>query len=297
MRLALKAVSGPAAGREVSVRRGYMIKVGNTDWADVNLSEDAELADVHFQLDFVSGVCTLRHLAAGASTLVNGEEVTEIELNNGDEVIAGQTSFVVALDGVQAEAESASAAEAAGPSGPQAADFCGQLKLSKRAAPILKTNPSPEEFLDVLVERQLILDAVKFLAHWLPKRAAIEWALESLRALGDAALTDDDPEILAAVDAWLAEGSDENRRAAGALGEAAKPKTAAAWIALAAYWSEGSIAPADLEEVPPAEHLTAAAIAGAMTKIVSQSPPEQRMQFIDRGREIQANTPPSESAA
>src|ERR1700722_16356761 len=57
-----------------------------------------------------------------------------------------------------------------------AAEVCKNFPLGDEAKKLLRDGSTPRQFLDVLVEKQQFPDAVRFLAHALPKREAVWWA-------------------------------------------------------------------------------------------------------------------------
>ena len=90
---------------------------------------------------------------------------------------------------------------------------------------------------------------------------------------------------LSLAEAWVLEPSEANRRAAMAAAEASEFKTPASWAAVAAFWSGGSMAPADLPEVPPAENLTGKAVTAAVMIAVGLGEPDK---MEDRYRQLLA---------
>lgn len=124
---------------------------------------------------------------------------------------------------------------------------------------------TPVEFLGQLVGAKEFESAVKFLAFALPRREAVWWACVCARL----ELTDPAAEpvlnALAAAETWVRKPTDENRRAAMTAAQTAKFESPAAWAAVAAFWSSGSMAPPDLPEVPAAPHLMGVAVLGSVT--------------------------------
>jgi hypothetical protein len=63
-----------------------------------------------------------------------------------------------------------------------------------------------------------------------------------------------------------------------------------AWAAVAAFWSEGSMAPPDQPAVPPAPHLAGTAVSGAIMLAAVRGRPERRLErlacFLDAARDI-----------
>ena len=170
-----------------------------------------------------------------------------------------------------------------------AAEVCRHFEPSEPARGLLKPNHTPAQYLDALLDQKHPVDAVKFLAQALPKREVVWWAGQCVRTLaaGSAAPA---AAALKAAEAWVSDPKDENRRAALAAAETAQFGTPAGCVALAAFFSGGSLAPAGLTEVPPAENLCGHAAAGAiMLAVVSNEPenaPQKYQKCLERGVEI-----------
>jgi hypothetical protein len=156
-----------------------------------------------------------------------------------------------------------------------ATEVCRGFPLGAEVRGLLRDDLTPGAFLDRLLEAGRFPEAVRFLAHALPKREAVWWAcLCARRAAGPKP----NPEALAALQAtekWVAAPTDENRRAAQTAAETADVGTPAGCVAFAAFLSGGSLAPPGLPEVPPGETLTAAAASGAVLMSVVAAEPEK----------------------
>ena len=94
-RLIIEVCQGRSQGLKASIAAGHTLSVGRTDRADLVLPKDKHLSGVHFELSWNGSVGQLRSLKDGASTEVNGERVTQVELTHGSWVRAGQTYFCV----------------------------------------------------------------------------------------------------------------------------------------------------------------------------------------------------------
>jgi len=123
---------------------------------------------------------------------------------------------------------------------------------------------SPVQYLNTLLGAKDLNPAVQFLAFALPPREAVWWACVCARDQ----LHDPAPEpLLAAVsaaEAWVRKPTDEHRRSAMSCAQATDLKTPAAWAAVAAFWSGGSLAPENLPEVAAPPHLLGSAVASAV---------------------------------
>jgi len=173
---------------------------------------------------------------------------------------------------------------------PKAAVVCRDIELDRQAVNCLEADPAPVDFLNALLESQLYPDAVRFLARALPKREATWWACICTRGT----ITQDTPPAmlgaLEAAEQWVYKPTEANRRLADAAARATSFEGPAAWAAMAAFWSEGSMAPEDAPAVPPADNLTAKAVAGAVMLAAVASQPEHAQDkyhfFLEQGVDI-----------
>ena len=172
----------------------------------------------------------------------------------------------------------------------RASQICSVAELSEEAAACLDAGTQPLDYLNLLLEKKLYPDAVRFLAHALPRREAVWWAwVCARRASGEKPAA----KIKAALDAtekWIAQPNDENRRAAKSTADAAGLSSSAGCAGLAAFFSGGSLAPPEAAVVPPGEYLTAKAVSGAVIfAAVCAEPekaPEKFKSFIAQGVEV-----------
>lgn len=173
---------------------------------------------------------------------------------------------------------------------PKAAIVCQDIELDQQALACLESDPEPGIFLQALLSKQLYPDAVRFLARALPKREAVWWSCLSARSvLSDSA----EKKLLNAIEAaeaWVYKPTESNRRLTIVAAENAALDNPAAWAAMAAFWSDGSIAPETAPVVPPAESLTAKAVAGAVMLAAVQIQPEKANEkyqfFLEQGIDI-----------
>ena len=176
-----------------------------------------------------------------------------------------------------------------------AQEVCRRFAVGEEAGRLLRADMTPRQYLDLLVETELFVDAARFLAHALPKREAVSWAFQCARQAHGA---NPPAAVAAALDAtqkWVADPSEENRRAAFAAAEAADFGTPAGCAAVAAFWSGGSLGPPHVPVIPPGEQLTANGVAGAvMLAVVLTEPekaPEKYRRFLGEGIELANGSP------
>jgi hypothetical protein len=175
-----------------------------------------------------------------------------------------------------------------------AAEVCKKFPLGDEAKKLLTDTMAPKQFLDVLLEKKHYHDAIRLLANAVPKREAVWWACLCARSIVGAK---PEPKVAAALQAaekWVADPSEDNRRAAMPLAEAAEFGTPAGCAAVAAFWSGGSLGPPNVPPVPPPDHLTAhgAACAVLLAAVASQpeKAPDKYKKFLALGVEVASGT-------
>ena len=163
------------------------------------------------------------------------------------------------------------------------------LNADGEAAPM-----DPPKFCERLVERKLLVDAIRFLAQALPPREAVFWALQCVRETG--AQEPDDGQMLALAERWVKSPSDDGGRAGFALAEKSGFKSGAAWVAVGCFWCGPSLAPASAPAVPPAPGLAGKAASGAiLLAAVSGKPNEalgRQRRFLELGVAIASGATP-----
>jgi hypothetical protein len=189
-------------------------------------------------------------------------------------------------------------------SGRTVAEICGASELSDEALTLLADRQVPKEYVELLMEQELYPDAVRFLAHALPKREAVWWAWVCARRAAGEEPPDDIQAVLEATRQWIAEPTDGHRRAAMELAEQVGFDKPAGSAALAAFFSGESLAPADVEQpVPPGEYMAAKAITGCILLATVGTEPERAgekfQDFVQQGMEVAEKIelwkPPEES--
>jgi hypothetical protein len=146
----------------------------------------------------------------------------------------------------------------------KAAEVSQKFFLGDAAARLLTPELTAAEFLNQLIQQQQYVDAVRFLAYALPRKDAIRWASLCARASAGANPSEKISAALDVVEKWLANQTDENRRAAWKAAQDADFKTPAGNAALAVYFNDGSLAPPDMPVLPPEDSLTPNSVAAAV---------------------------------
>jgi hypothetical protein len=154
--------------------------------------------------------------------------------------------------------------------------------------------PTQRAYVALLMERGFPMDAVRFIAHALPRREAVWWSWVCARK---SAGETPKPQIKAALDAterWVVQPTEDHRRQALQFGEAADFGTAAGCAALGAFMSGGSLGPPEAPVVPPGEFMTAKAVSGSVILAAVTPDPvkaaEKFEEYVKLGLEVADRT-------
>ena len=165
-----------------------------------------------------------------------------------------------------------------------------RLELDGPGSELLAGKPDAAAALDALVAAERLHEAMRLIAHALPKREVVWWACMCARAVPDAALPQTDMAALVAAEAWVRKPDEAARRAAMEAAQKTGFSTPEAWAAVAAFWSGGSMSPEGQPVVPPAEHLTGVAVAGGVIIAALRHAPElaaaRFARFLESARDI-----------
>jgi hypothetical protein len=146
--------------------------------------------------------------------------------------------------------------------------------------------------IDRLEAAQMLGDATRLYAFALPRREAVWWASMCATATTPNEQPTAERHAREAAEAWVRHQDEPSRRAAMAAARAAGLRSPEAWAAVAAFWSDGSIAAAGQPIVPPPPHLTGTAVHGAVTMAAVRDKPQLRdnrlRRFLASARDIAA---------
>ncbi len=131
----------------------------------------------------------------------------------------------------------------------KAQSICGRVDLSTQAKAFLVPDLSPQGYLSLLVDAEAIGDAVRFLAFALPVREGVWWACTVFHSQSDQQ-GDIEESCIRRAAQWVYDPTEQNRRACMMAAESASFDGAAAYAALAAFWSGGSLAPEGMPDAP-----------------------------------------------
>src|SRR5271157_934157 len=142
--------------------------------------------------------------------------------------------------------------------------LCARAKVGDEAKALLTDEFSTKEFIALLVEKELFPDALRLVAYLLPKREAIGWGCLCVRHILASQKDQPLPEVQVAAERWVSAPHEENRWAAKRTADQEKPKTASGLLAMAVFFAGPSMAPPNLQAVPPPDHATSEMVANAV---------------------------------
>lgn len=175
----------------------------------------------------------------------------------------------------------------------RAADIGQRFELGEQALALLTDGQTSREYFDLLYKYELHKDAVRFLAYLLPKREAAWWGSLCVWQVGRPQPAQAIDDAVHAVVTWVIDPTEANRQAAQKAGKLAKG-TSAGQVALAVFWSGGSMSAPGLPAVAPPPYLTNQTIAAAILGAANGGNPAKRferyLQFLWWGCEVADGT-------
>ena len=150
---------------------------------------------------------------------------------------------------------------------PTAALVTSRYTASERVQELINNNSqpqlSPAQLLEQLARENNFSDLIIFLAHGLPPREGIGWALQCCSQVSEG-LTTAETCALNAARQWYRQPSEDHRRLTDTAVQNAGLQTPPGWVAQSVFWSGGSITPVDTPLVSPPAWIYCHAIAAAI---------------------------------
>jgi hypothetical protein len=175
----------------------------------------------------------------------------------------------------------------------KATEVTRYVTLGDEAKQALTPEMSADEFIEALLIRQLHPDAVQFIAHYLPKRQAVWWALGCVKQAVPPELPPEQAAAVKTTERWIAEPTEENRKAAFAAAEVADTSTPAGITALAAYYTDALPPTADPAKNAKAYFVTAKLVTAAVMLAAASDPEQLKVRFsgfASKGAEVVKRT-------
>ncbi len=171
-------------------------------------------------------------------------------------------------------------------------DACLQMGIEPAARALLPPGAVPQDAVRRLLDGGQVQPALQLLAALLPKRYVVAWLCQCARG---EALSDDDRAGAALAEQWVRDPGEHHRRIAYEFATADGYQTLGGWIAAAAGWSGGSLAPAGQDTpVPPPALLTARAATAAINLLAAIEPDrfdQRRAAFAGRALSLLGEAP------
>jgi hypothetical protein len=152
-----------------------------------------------------------------------------------------------------------------------ATDLVACFEPSDEARPLYLEGLPALELVERYLENGCYADAVKCVALLLPNREAVWWACQAYRH-GYADTSKEGLAVVESAEQWALQPTEENRLLAESAAQRLGTSDPAAWPAMAAGWSGGSLAPEGEDPVPPPNTLYAHAAAAAVMMAAAADP-------------------------
>ncbi|TWT48216.1 FHA domain protein [Thalassoglobus neptunius] len=317
MPVQLHVVAGDHTHKLVDLIEGQKYVIGRNPDVDLSFEADSQMSGNHLQISCSGETVLIEDLGSTNGTFVRDNLVTSSTLANEDTFRCGITEFVIkaaettspeppasAQTVVPAAAGAAPAAEAPKPAAPVFVGVSLQVEgFIEETAPLvverfqlndafpISPNPdeTPESFANRLIETGEPNHCVTFMAYALPKRAAVWWLTQCIEEV-ESLHGEEDGKLLKHVQEWVIDPTDELRRNGMQQAEALEMSTPTSWAAVGAFWSGGSMGPAENPPVEPKDELLGKAISGgAILASVFQKPEmafEKQKVFTEIGLKI-----------
>lgn len=149
------------------------------------------------------------------------------------------------------------------------------------ASNVIIADTAPQISIERLIEGKYYQDAVKLLAHALPKRLAVWWACLAARKAQTPSTSEENMQALLMAESWAKKPTEEVRLRCKELSEKTLYKTAASWAATSATWCAGSMTNKGEPDIPPPPYLYAHAVAGCIILAAATIEPENNDQYLE----------------
>ena len=147
---------------------------------------------------------------------------------------------------------------------PSAEAIASRCPLGAEARQCVRAGQSADTLLGELVQKQLYIDAMRLIAYKLPQREAIWWATLCVWDRARPRTGEAEGRAFQAIVDWVRQPNEQYRRAAEAAGRAAGIQTPVGMLAMAVFFSGGSISLPDQPAVQPDPYDTAQQVAAAV---------------------------------
>jgi hypothetical protein len=162
--------------------------------------------------------------------------------------------------------------------------------LSAAARALVKEDSTPSAYLESLEQQQLFQDAIKFQTYKLSTDSGIKWAIACIKELRSPESKQQKDEPLDAADQWVKFPGDPTRWAAKKASDKTEKNGPSNLVAMAVFFSGGSMAPPGAPETPPPQYAAQKFISGSvLVTVVSHEPKkanERYQQALKMGKAL-----------
>ena len=140
---------------------------------------------------------------------------------------------------------------------------------ARRVISLAPSEEAPLAFARKLAHSKRPIEAIAFCAYLLPRREAVWWACQCVRAIEGRAVTNDP--ALGAAEAWVREPDETTQRAALLAGDSGRRGAPPILLARAAGWSGGNIALKEGRVIRAQPNMTAKAVYAAVGLAIAKA--------------------------
>jgi hypothetical protein len=147
--------------------------------------------------------------------------------------------------------------------------------LSGAAMPLVRDDQDPQQCAEAMAEKGMFADAISLIAHRREPVPAIKWGRDCIRQLPPPNPPKATDQSLAAVEAWLEAPDDDKRLAAKAAADESGNSRPSDLLALAVFFSGGSIGDPEAPPADPPPFVANKLVAGCVQLAAVGFSPEQ----------------------
>lgn len=148
----------------------------------------------------------------------------------------------------------------------------------------MEARPEPDEvalrFVRRLLNSPTPEEAITFMAQLFTRRVAVWWGHECLRYL-ERYLEPQDLDMMALCAEWVACPDEPHRQQLVRAVESSATRSPGVWLAMAAGWSGGSLAPPDSPVVVPPRFLTGRGVNASILSALARVPRADRQETLE----------------
>ncbi len=297
MPLLLTARIADADVRRLTLRLGQEARVGSSEWVELSLPEDDDLAEEHFVVRCQSDA-TVEVLGEKPALKVADDVCQRLALSRDTDTltrfVAGSTEFSIRWSpdflpsARTTESLGNPPAETVIDESPRIAAVGNAMSLSPEAVAIQSQPDRADEYFDRLVSAEYFDDAIRFAAGFLSPSDAVAWAVRTGSLEGETPMP-----LVQMIGNWIescgnAAESEKWRCEIRNMLAGAQPTNVAKWIGQAIVYTDGSLAPSDQQVIRPPSHLCGIAVLTAHRWAVAKQP--DRSAAVGRWIQLAAET-------